>query len=95
MLRQRGYSTWILKGAILEPKVFIVCANGQNRKWLSDKYYQMCHDVSVEEMRLEGRASILFSTEWPKFITMNEIEQNIRGRDQHIPVIFDNSCFYV
>ena len=90
MLRQIGYSTWILHGALLNPKIFIVCGNTQTKQFLKSKF----HDLIVNMFLTERTTDPIYNG-WPKFITMDQVENSVRGQDQHIPVIFDNSCFYV
>lgn len=92
MLRQRGYSTWLLKAAIIQPKVFIVARDTRNREYLVRKYSELI-DSYARLSREQGEIYI-FSRDWPRFILMDNIERSIIGSDQHIPVLFDNSCFY-
>lgn len=92
MLRNRGYSTWLLKAAIIQPKVFIVAKDQRSREFLINKYTEL----SNEYVRLstEEGIELPLSKYWPKFIIMNNVEQSIIGYDQYIPVLFDNSCFF-
>lgn len=91
MLRQRGYTTWLLEGAIVNPKIFIVCGSGQSRQYIERRFKDMLR--AFRQVTPDGGLDPIY-TEWPKFITMNRVEASIRGRDRFIPVIFDNSCFY-
>ena len=91
MLRQRGYSTWILKSALINPKIFIVCGDRQSRLYMHRKFRDYLRELRT--ITPDGGLDPIY-IEWPKFITMNRVEFEIIGVDRFIPVIFDNSCFY-
>lgn len=94
MLRNRGYTTWMLKSALHNPKVFIVCRDGRNKDYVKNQFDNMVRVIHEESMRTMGISSVELYLEWPKFITMDRVSVSIRGYDQFIPVIFDNSCYY-
>lgn len=94
MLRHRGYTTWLLKSAILNPMIFIVCKDGRNKDDLQTKFSEMVFELHKVTMATSGRDIRSLYNEWPKFITMDRVSDSIRGHDQFIPVIFDNSCYY-
>jgi len=93
MLRNRGYTTWMLKSALHNPKVFIVCKDGRCQRETQAKFNDMAREVHEESMRTMGISSIELYYDWPKIITMDRVENSIRGYGQFIPVIFDNSCY--
>ena len=94
MLRNRGYTTWMLKSALHDPKVFIVCKDSRNKNWVQTKFKEMVYELNHDTMRCMGKTITALYDEWPKFITMDRVELSIRGYGQFIPVIFDNSCYY-
>lgn len=94
MLRNRGYTTWMLKSALHNPKVFIVCKDGRCQHETQTKFKEMVYELNHDSMRCMGKTITNLYDEWPKFITMDRVSISIRGYDQHIPVIFDNSCYY-
>lgn len=84
----------MLKSVLHNPKVFIVCKDGRNKDYVSSQFCDLVMMVHNESMRTMGVSSLELYQEWPKFITMDRVKISIRGYDQHIPVIFDNSCYY-
>lgn len=93
MLRHRGYTTWMLKSALINPKVFIVCKDGRCQRETQAKFNDMARAFHEESMRTVGRSIIELYYDWPKIIRMENVSDSIRGYDQFIPVIFDNSCY--
>jgi hypothetical protein len=49
MLRQRGYTTWILESALINPKVFIVCGSVNSRNFAQIKYRDMVRAAFLTE----------------------------------------------
>lgn len=91
MLRQRGYSTWILKSALMNPKIFIVCGNGASRQFMERKFQDYLRELRT--VTPDGGLDPIYD-EWPKFIIMERVRYNLVGTDRFIPFIFDNSCFF-
>lgn len=86
--RQTGSTNWILKGAIINEEVIIVCKDGRCKDELRRKYHNMRREFYYE---LTGR-EYPPSENWPMFITIAEYDIKIRGR--RVPIVFDNCCFF-
>lgn len=87
--RNTGSSNWILKGAIINEQVIIVCKDGRCKDDLRRKYHQMRRDFYYQ---LIGSAPPQSDRNWPMFITVAEYDTRIRG--YRVPIVFDNSCFF-
>lgn len=87
--RNNGSTSWILKGAIINENVIIVCKDGACKRDLQRKYIQMKRQFYLE---MTGSEPSVGSNLYPKFLTLNEYDIGIRGHI--VPIVFDNSCFF-
>lgn len=87
--RNVGSTNWILKGAIINEQVIIVCKDGRCKDDLRRKYHQMRRDFYYQ---LIGSAPPQSDRNWPMFITVAEYDTRTRG--YRVPIVFDNSCFF-
>jgi len=71
----------------------IIFKFGRCQRETQAKFNDMTRVAHEESMRTMGRSIIELYYDWPKIITMDRVTDSIRGQDQFIPVIFDNSCY--
>lgn len=86
--RNTGSTNWILKSAILNDKVIIVCKNGACREDLRRKFEEIRREFYYQlSSPLPPR-----NPNWPYIICLSEYDNAIRGN--RVPIVFDNSCFF-
>lgn len=81
--RRRGQTQWLLKSAMKNPNVVIMCATESQKKDLVVRYTRMLAEAPWY-VKLWRR---YFGTPWPKFLTASD-QMKLRG--MKAPVVFDN-----
>lgn len=82
--RRRGYTQWILKGAITNPDCIIVAHNIKYANTLQSRYFELLD----KEPFYKKWYWKWFGRKHPKFLSINS---NFDG--YHQPIIYDNGCF--
>lgn len=88
--RNMGSTDWILKAAILDERVMIICKDGRCKEELRMKYRDLRREFYRQLTGSEPPP--LVDQTFPMFITISEYENKIRGH--RVPIVFDNSCFF-
>jgi hypothetical protein len=84
----------MLKSAIINPNVFLVFGTNMALQQAKSKFVNMINELEKESIRTRGMALRSSYNDWPKFITIDRVEDSIRGNNHFIPLVFDNSCYY-
>lgn len=85
--RQRGNTTWLLRAAIKQPNVMIVCRNQTSVAEMTKSYKKLLQ----KEPWYKKFWWWCFGRSNPKFVTVNNPD-NLRGIN--FPTVFDNGAIY-
>lgn len=86
--RRTGNTEWLLKSAIKNPNVTIICRDESNVRILRERYYHMLSGYNW----ITRKWWSVFGRKHPKFISIHNAGRKLRGTGD--PIAFDNSAIY-